>query len=56
MSLVPAASDMCALDAHLPIAGMELEHRITVARLLGAALSVHSPVEHSAALVAQLLG
>ena len=52
--LSPLAPDLWELDAPMSVIGMQLGHRMTVARLPGGTLWVHSPVEHSAALDAEL--
>ena len=54
MSLVPLAPDLWELNAPLSVAGMKLDHRMTVARLPNGELWIHSPVAHSAALDAEL--
>jgi hypothetical protein len=48
------APDLWDLNAPLSVVGMQLGHRMTVVRLPDGTLWVHSPVQHSAALAAEL--
>jgi hypothetical protein len=52
--LTPFASDLWDLNVPLSVAGMHLGHRMTVARLPDQTLWIHSPVQHSASLDAEL--
>jgi hypothetical protein len=52
--LAPLAPHLWELNAPLSILGMALGHRMTVVRLPDGGLWLHSPVEHSAVLAAQL--
>lgn len=54
MNLSPLADGLWELDAPLTVFGMSIGHRMTVARLPDGTLWVHSPVEHSTSLAAEL--
>ena len=54
MTLTALAPDLWELNAPLRVLGMALGHRMTVARLPDGTLWVHSPVEYSSALAAEL--
>jgi hypothetical protein len=54
MTLVALAPDLWELDAPLVLAGMHLGHRMTIARLPGGSLWLHSPVAYSDGLAAEL--
>ena len=56
MSLKTLGSGLWELNAPLSIAGMQLGHRMTVARLTDGTLWIHSPVAYSSALDAELVG
>ena len=52
--LTPLAPDLWDYDAPLTVIGMQLGHRLTVARLADGTLWLHSPCAYSAALAAEL--
>jgi hypothetical protein len=52
--LTSLAPDLWELNAPMSVLGMQLGHRMTVARLQDGTLWLHSPVAHSAALDAEL--
>jgi hypothetical protein len=52
--LTRLAPDLWELDAPLTVLGMALGHRMTVARLPDGTLWLHSPVDYTAALAAEL--
>jgi hypothetical protein len=54
MTLTPLAPALWELDAPLTVLGMQLGHRMTVARLPDGTLWIHSPVQHTPGLDAAL--
>jgi hypothetical protein len=54
MTLQPFASELWEFNAPLRVVGMEIGHRMTVARLADGSLWVHSPAAHSPALALEL--
>jgi len=52
--LTPLAPDLWDYDAPLTVIGMQLGHRLTVARLADGTLWLHSPCAYSPALAAEL--
>ncbi|MBL9203373.1 MAG: DUF4336 domain-containing protein [Opitutaceae bacterium] len=52
--LTPLAPDLWELDAPLTVLGMAIGHRMTVGRLTDGCLWLHSPVQYSPGLAAEL--